>query len=138
MRDLKADLEICEKATPGPWELTVKGNSVKSYAIDGICHGMKIHGKDAFFVAEAREGWPEAIRRAIKAEAQAAAMREALEHIAIGQCVFKQMAKFQMGFGFSEQAFTEQYGFCDCATCVTSKALAALDGIPIPPEGSDV
>lgn len=34
MRDLKADLELCEKASPGPW-------------------------RDERMIAESREGWPD-------------------------------------------------------------------------------
>ena len=70
MRDLKNDLETCNNATSGPWTLKIKGNSVQSYAIEGICSGMKMHGKDAVFISTAREGWPEAINRAIAAEAE--------------------------------------------------------------------
>ena len=70
MRDFKKDLDICQKATSGPWSLKIKGNSVQSYAIEGICSGMKMHGKDAEFISAAREGWSEAINRAIAAEAE--------------------------------------------------------------------
>ena len=47
-RDLMADLEICNRATRGPWDI---------YNIN-----------NAEFIAAAREGWPHAIERAIKAE----------------------------------------------------------------------
>ena len=53
-RDLKADLEICNKATPGPWR------AGESFVEDNMR-----------FVAQAREGWPHAIERALKAEALA-------------------------------------------------------------------
>ena len=68
-RDLKADLELCNEATPGPWE-----------AEDGLADPMVVMGRDyshyfyvhtewdAQFIAQAREGWPHAIERAIKAE----------------------------------------------------------------------
>lgn len=45
-RDLEADLAICEAATSGPWE----------------------NEANIRFAAEAREGWPYAIRRALAAE----------------------------------------------------------------------
>lgn len=68
-RDLKADLELCNRATPGPWE-----------AEDGLADPMVVMGRDyshyfyvhterdAQFIAQAREGWPHAIERALKAE----------------------------------------------------------------------
>ena len=70
MRDLQKYLEICNNATSGPWPLKIKGNSVQSYAIEGICSGMKMHGKDADFISAARDGWPESINRAVAAEAE--------------------------------------------------------------------
>ena len=71
MRDLKADLELCNKAAPGPWE-----------AEDGLADPMVVMGRDdshhfyvhtewdAQFIAQAREGWPHAIERALEAEAK--------------------------------------------------------------------
>ena len=68
-RDLKADLELCNEATPGPWE-----------AEDGLADPMVVMGRDyshyfyvhtewdAQFIAQAREGWPHAIERALEAE----------------------------------------------------------------------
>lgn len=59
-RDLKADFEICNKATPGPWK---KHNTV--------VHALPVDATnehDADFIAKAREGWPHAIERALKAE----------------------------------------------------------------------
>jgi hypothetical protein len=100
MRDLKADLEICNKATPGPWGKTQSEGDCSGWncprnmeVCDEDCpmceeyelyKGAWLEGpdyieigdysyftdKDAEFIAEAREGWPEAIARAIKAEAE--------------------------------------------------------------------
>ena len=71
MRDLKADLEICNKATPGPW------NGEENTGVEpvfetgcGCCTESTLSKEDAEFIAEAREGWPHAIERAIKAEAE--------------------------------------------------------------------
>ena len=116
MRDLRTDMEICNAATPEPWELTVKGNSVKSYAINGICHGMKIHGKDAYFIAEARQGWPEAIRRAMDAEARANALEDALRWIIANSDTGMLYMGARVGAGIGEQ--------------IRRKALAALDDNP--------
>jgi len=69
MRDLKADLEICNKATPPPW------NGEENTGVEpvfetgcGCCTESTLSKEDAEFIAEAREGWPHAIERAIKAE----------------------------------------------------------------------
>jgi hypothetical protein len=74
-RDLTADLAICEASTPGPW--VVDGNIASQIRqpngskrrritlppdTDGIT--------DAVFIAEARTGWPIAIKRALAAESE--------------------------------------------------------------------
>lgn len=67
-------LEMCEKATKEPWVVTVKGNTVKSLAIDGVCCGMKIDGKDAAFIALARTELPrltEVLKRIVERMARA-------------------------------------------------------------------
>ena len=80
MRDLKADLEICNKATEGPWRTTVFGqitnNQNDSWDRETIIcdtvhesQGPYKNVRDnAKFIAQAREGWPYAIERAIEAE----------------------------------------------------------------------
>jgi hypothetical protein len=75
MRDLKADLEVCEKATDGTWFGINRGDKAtihfeKDGKIGDICivDGGCNYENDAIFVIEARGGWPEAIKRAIKAE----------------------------------------------------------------------
>jgi len=77
-RDLKADKKICDRATPGPWKWITKGNTVQSRAVTTdtgecglqktICASISPKTADAQFITSAREGWPEAIERAIKAE----------------------------------------------------------------------
>lgn len=71
MRDLRKDLETCNQATPGPW------NGEENTGVEpvfetgcGCCTESTLSKEDAEFIAEAREGWPEAIERAIKAEAE--------------------------------------------------------------------
>ena len=91
MRDLKADLELCNKATPGPWEVFPplcgpEGQTV--YQVDSggpICdvsdpypRGDNKPQENMMFIAQAREGWPHAIERAMKAEALARGLVEAL------------------------------------------------------------
>jgi len=102
-RDLKADLELCNKATPGPWyagatddehfmNLHYVTTEPRSYRhdgerafVEGLIRKDKVvaitllqtprfvdcwqFGENTRFIAQAREGWPHAIERAIKAEA---------------------------------------------------------------------
>ncbi len=67
MRDLKADLELCNKATPGPWVF----NGISVLGAHGLLIARTPNDADAEFIAQAREGWPHAIERAIKAESLA-------------------------------------------------------------------
>ncbi|GAB7387386.1 hypothetical protein BSNK01_12220 [Bacillaceae bacterium] len=71
-RDLHADLELCERGTRGPWKVRV-GNHVFCDAV------LDAEGNELFCSetatledlkvgAEAREGWPHALKRAIEAE----------------------------------------------------------------------
>lgn len=87
MRDLEKDLEICQTATPGPWVAWkyVPGNWTVSHtdppnSVD-IC--LMYHNdnakNNADFIAEAREGWPEAIQRAMAAEARVEELEEEIE-----------------------------------------------------------
>ncbi|MCY9760364.1 hypothetical protein M5X06_12625 [Paenibacillus alvei] len=79
-RDLHADLAICDKATPGRWHVydTKLGRGHTYGSVDGVLV-MIAEGSltaDATFIAESRQGWPEAIRRAIAAEAEVERLRE--------------------------------------------------------------
>ena len=47
-----------QTATPGPWNLEIKGNTVQSLSIIGICHGMKPNNADAAFISHARTDIP--------------------------------------------------------------------------------
>lgn len=76
MRDLQADLEICNKATPGPWIQDRCNVSAQGYTL----FITYVSGKnDAQFIADARKGWPEAITRAINAEAEVERLRKELD-----------------------------------------------------------
>ena len=95
-RDLKADLELCNKATPGPWEICLgSGVNLCTTVItaDGkymICDCLpdwfldegaapENHVPNLQFIAEAREGWPHAIERAMRAESLVREMIKKLE-----------------------------------------------------------
>lgn len=66
-RDLVADLETCEAASPDPWS-PVRTTSN--------------HYADYVFAKEARNGWPAAIRRALAAEAEVARLQVLAAYLA--------------------------------------------------------
>jgi hypothetical protein len=73
MRDLNADLALCGTATEGPLYAVPHewpGNDKLRFWVDGLTDGIGcfVRREDAVFHVEAREGWPEAIRRAIATE----------------------------------------------------------------------
>lgn len=85
MRDLKADLEICERATPGPWwneggVIHAKNPGIWTEQNCSCVHIARVYygywenarlceqEVNGDFIDEAREGWPEAVRRAMAAE----------------------------------------------------------------------
>lgn len=84
-RDLAADLAICEAATVGPWtnfcdvkcedtEYVTDYDELTESGGDLVATFERV--ADATFTAEAREGWPHAIRRAVAAETERDALRE--------------------------------------------------------------
>lgn len=92
MRDLQKDLELCNAATPGPWKVKeligpyTEELSVRTADDMPICEagGALKYPEDranARFIAEAREGWPEAIKRAMEAETRAAELKKALREV---------------------------------------------------------
>lgn len=88
-RDLKADLELCNRATPGPWIETDESNLevfVENTWGDPVLYEIQHDGphtairqEDMEFLIEAREGWPYAIERAIEAEELNRELVEALK-----------------------------------------------------------
>lgn len=104
-RDLQADLELCERATPGPWfakrwsiptndqffvmQVDENGENVKEIATfwQGARHPDLLETSseeaksNAIFCASAREGWPHAIRRALEAERRVAELEAEVERL---------------------------------------------------------
>lgn len=96
-RDLHADLALCEAATPGPWcfALISDDDNGSIVNLEGVCvmdfgTSPDIYGQTASvgsppddinmaFIEESREGWPEALRRAIEAERWLKALVSALD-----------------------------------------------------------
>ncbi|MBY0023808.1 hypothetical protein J2W97_000806 [Paenibacillus jamilae] len=79
MRDLTADLAVCEAATEGATMCTGDSEVFCEYIDDRLPDsliGRFARTEDALFFAEAREGWPEAIRRAIASERENAELRD--------------------------------------------------------------
>ncbi len=80
LRDLKADLKLCNKATLGPWQSNKscgdnhypnnyvwgeKGPGYGTVAKAGVDYPSIPREHDAEFIAQAREGWPYAINQAL-------------------------------------------------------------------------
>ena len=95
-RDLLKDREICNKATPGPWERNEKpsfGDWWVQHGNQHICllpsdkkgtYFGDMFKVNADFIAQAREGWPEAIERALKAETEVERLRLMVKSITGG------------------------------------------------------
>jgi len=94
VRDLKKDLEICQKATPGKWSLWPEkcgpeGQSVIHDDTGGvICdvgdpypRGANRPQQNMEFIVAAHEGWPEAINRALQSEKTAESRQRTLDDI---------------------------------------------------------
>lgn len=85
MRELRADLELCNMATPGPWAVV---NCIDVGFSEEICaldcddtivisaSKTESHDADAAFIAAARTGWLETIERAMKLETENDKARE--------------------------------------------------------------
>ncbi|WP_232696125.1 hypothetical protein [Brevibacillus daliensis] len=75
-RDLTADLALCDAATDGPWGefyddvLRIGTGSCNTVSETVVDESGVVRYPDASFIAEARTGWPIAIERAIRAEAE--------------------------------------------------------------------
>lgn len=103
LRDLEADLAVCDAATDGPWKATYQTARpeaggfvfqvttpsgvgrllmyVDTVERDGLPDRQEAKFRrmeDANFAAEARTGWPVAIRRALMAEGRLAGLLNAL------------------------------------------------------------
>ena len=75
-RDLEVDLAICEAATPGPWMDHKEHDLWREVRANHSMIADCLTDSDARFIAEAREGWPYAIRRALGAEAEVDRLRD--------------------------------------------------------------
>ena len=74
--------------TKGPWEVVTKGNTVKSLAIEGVCHGMKLNSNDARLISAAPMMY-----EALKAIQECKGNPKMLEGIIIMQRVEQALAK---------------------------------------------
>ena len=74
MRDLKADLELCQSHRQKRWKFQEWVDAVGQqwYGVSDDGHGFcRVRDKKiAEFIVQAREGWPHAIERALEAEAK--------------------------------------------------------------------
>lgn len=76
--DLRADLALCDAASPGPWRIygtavlaarPRRGNTDLVARISVAWRDSAAAHRDTVAIATAREGWPAAIRRALAGEA---------------------------------------------------------------------
>ena len=82
-RDLLADLKFCDRATQGPWRHEWNPDYSEVYA-PGVDNPIILVGHDPYdadFIVQAREGWPHAIERALKAEALARKLLDVLGRV---------------------------------------------------------
>ena len=80
MHDLKADLELCNRASGESWKQASDTGYPYTIMDETFENVMAVYctGDDAQFIAQSREGWPHAIERAIKAETLARELAEAM------------------------------------------------------------
>lgn len=81
-RDLRADLAVAEKATPGPWQADMPAGHVwhPDWLKRGWDRGIIATtdcDEDTDAIATSRVAWPAAIRRALAAEAEVERLRAA-------------------------------------------------------------
>ena len=83
MRDLKADLELCNRASGESWKQASDTGYPYTIMDETFENVMAVYctGDDAQFIAQAREGWPHAIERALEAEAETLKYKEAHRHV---------------------------------------------------------
>ncbi|MBA4543829.1 hypothetical protein H1164_13120 [Thermoactinomyces daqus] len=119
-RDLKKDLKIITKATPGPWQArswsiptddqfhVQQRDEEKPKEIATAWQGGRYPDapeisaeearNNAIFIAESREGWPEAIRRAMVAEEEVERLRAEIQrHIDLMESSAEVIAGIESG-----------------------------------------
>ena len=106
MRNAKDDLEICGKASPGPWRVKTNAHRATRGGSWGWIEGPRENWcwaderprsrRDADFVATAREALPYWIERAVKLER---ALERAAEYVAkvTGSCPMDSELEFDLG-----------------------------------------
>ncbi len=80
--ELTAIKQRVEAATPGPWPLVKKGNSVPSLAIEGICGVMSYsRPANAEFIAHAREDVPALLAEVERLQTRNRTLNHALKQV---------------------------------------------------------
>lgn len=78
---IQRDREICEKATPGLWEVVERGNTVKSHAITvagkyiSVASGISPRTGNAAFIALSRTELPAALNEIVRLQNELAEVR---------------------------------------------------------------
>lgn len=104
-RDLMRDLRLCDDATPGSWKVHEYTND------DGYISRIEIRSKqyiitamdwmnprvaDAIFIAEARNGWPHAIYRAMAAETRVEELEREVRRLKQELAEYKQVSQWAL------------------------------------------
>lgn len=76
--------ERAERATEGPWAVVVKGNTVQSRAIPGVCAGISPKTGNASFIAHARTDVPAMVAEIRRLRAIEEAAREVVDAMPVG------------------------------------------------------
>ncbi len=108
-------------ATPGPWCISEKGNTVKSLSIDGICHGMSPKQTDAEFIAHARQDIPALLDALDKKDAEISKLSQDVEHLrALLDRAVEEIKRFGSCQACGHNAPSEKYpvlGECEFGGC---------------------
>lgn len=80
-RDLAADLALCEATALGPWEVAVDGFGDPCVINETVLIASELLTADAKMIAESRQGWPHAIRRAMAAEAEVERLKQSYRRL---------------------------------------------------------
>jgi len=85
LRNWQKDWELCEKATPGPWDThdgDIFDDGLRVFEeSDGGTVASQLYEEDAQFIAEAREALPYWLTKYRELEKESAAIREAVKYL---------------------------------------------------------
>ncbi|TPG77710.1 hypothetical protein EEL32_22540 [Brevibacillus laterosporus] len=77
-RNLHDDLAICNEALSGPWEYDLEIEVIRCATGARVAQPLTDES-EIRFIAEARDGWPHAIERALSSEAEVERLRRIID-----------------------------------------------------------